>query len=113
MVEEPVVFQNANTVIRNYEEEKPAQLKNTDHTDKIIPELKQVLEKILHIPESDLDEDIEFLELGVDSISGVEIIREVNERYKLNLEAIVLYDYHSIRKQSFGTNSKNGDSSAC
>ncbi|MEL6559560.1 MAG: SDR family NAD(P)-dependent oxidoreductase, partial [Bacteroidota bacterium] len=97
-LETSVVYHDSSAVIRTYETADSVESANQAIVDNIIPELKGILEKILHIPQSDLDEDIEFLELGVDSISGVEIIREVNERYKLNLEAIVLYDYHSISK---------------
>ena len=97
-LETPVVYHDSNAVIRTIKETKPVESNNQTVDVDIIPELKEILERILHIPQSDLDEEIEFLELGVDSISGVEIIREVNERYKLNLEAIVLYDYHSISK---------------
>lgn len=66
----------------------------------ITQRLKKIFEEILHIPVNELDEDATFTDVGVDSISGVEIIRQVNEVFAIGLEAVVLYDYHTIKKLS-------------
>uniref|UniRef100_UPI002491FF1D beta-ketoacyl synthase N-terminal-like domain-containing protein n=1 Tax=Aquimarina aggregata TaxID=1642818 RepID=UPI002491FF1D len=62
--------------------------------------LKKILEQVIHIDSDTLDEEITFIELGIDSISGVEIIRDVNKELNLQLEAFILYDYYSIQKLS-------------
>lgn len=37
-----------------------------------------------------------FKDMGVDSISGVEIVRDLNESFSLQLDTIDIYDYYSI-----------------
>ncbi|MGC6177121.1 SDR family NAD(P)-dependent oxidoreductase [Lacrimispora sp. 38-1] len=54
----------------------------------------------LHIDALELIEDISFKELGVDSINGIEIIRDINRNYRLNLDAVVIYDYPNITRLS-------------
>ena len=66
----------------------------------ISSKLKSVFEQVLHIPYEDLDEEATFVDIGLDSISGVEAIRLINEEYKINLEAVVLYDYYNIEELS-------------
>lgn len=82
-----------NTAAVTIQEIKPHQ--DSENKD-IIAVLKNTFEGILHIPAEELDEEVSFIELGVDSISGVEIIREVNEHFKIDLEAVVMYDYHTM-----------------
>ena len=66
----------------------------------ISSKLKSVFEQVLHIPYEDLDEEATFVDIGLDSISGVEAIRLINEEFKINLEAVVLYDYYNIEELS-------------
>ncbi|KAA1246068.1 SDR family NAD(P)-dependent oxidoreductase [Aquimarina sp. RZ0] len=65
-----------------------------------IQKLKKLFETVLHIPANEIDEEIAFTELGLDSISGVELIRSINNTFNLNFEAIILYDYFTIKKLS-------------
>ena len=43
--------------------------------------------------ESDIDENIQFIDLGLDSISGVTWVRKINEKYQTAIEAIKIYSY--------------------
>lgn len=51
---------------------------------------------ILHINEDEVNCEISFREMGIDSISGVEIIRDVNEAFGIDLDAVTLYDFPTI-----------------
>jgi len=59
-------------------------------------ELRESLADALFMKASDIDADKPFIELGLDSIVGVEWINEINKRYKLKLTATKLYDHPSI-----------------
>lgn len=58
--------------------------------------LKGIVGKILHIPDSEITADVQFTELGLDSINGVEILREINETLQIQLEGPVLYEYGTL-----------------
>lgn len=66
----------------------------------IIENIKKIVGEILHLAEEEIDEDISFRDMGMDSISGVEIIRDINNKYNLNFDAATLYDYSSIKTLS-------------
>ena len=57
----------------------------------VIAGLKQLLADELHLQEHEIDEDTQFMDLGLDSITGVTWIRRINEQYGLSLEATVVY----------------------
>ncbi|AGP33712.1 hypothetical protein SCE1572_03900 [Sorangium cellulosum So0157-2] len=61
----------------------------------ILRRLRSVLSDALQI-EDEVDAELPFQEMGVDSISGVEIIRDINRTFGLNLEAIALYDHPTL-----------------
>lgn len=50
----------------------------------------------LHMPPEELHLHAAFSDLGVDSINGLEIIRDVNRVFGLQLDAVALYDYGTI-----------------
>ena len=58
----------------------------------------QILAKKTHLPMNDISVDASFNDLGIDSIATVEIIREVNQLWGLNLEAANLYGHPTIGK---------------
>ncbi|MGD6960808.1 beta-ketoacyl synthase N-terminal-like domain-containing protein [Fictibacillus phosphorivorans] len=62
--------------------------------------LIKTLGEILHVQEEDISRDDFFKEIGIDSISGVEFIREVNKLLNINLDTTVIYDYKSVRELS-------------
>ncbi|MRN51863.1 SDR family NAD(P)-dependent oxidoreductase [Paenibacillus monticola] len=57
-----------------------------------------IVSRILHLPAGEWNADSTFKELGTDSISGIEIIREVNSSLGVNFDAVVLYDYPTIQR---------------
>ena len=64
----------------------------------VLDVLKEIFEETLHIPAAELEEDAPYSDLGIDSISGLEIIRNVNEQFALSLNAVVLYKYYTLNK---------------
>lgn len=61
-------------------------------------ELKVSLGEALAMKKNDIDVDGQYVDLGLDSIIGVEWIREVNKKYGTSIEAAKIYDYPSIRQ---------------
>ncbi len=59
-------------------------------------ELKGSLAELLLMPAKDLAEDSSFVDLGVDSIVGVEWVQRLNARFCVNLRATRLYDHPSL-----------------
>ncbi len=60
-------------------------------------EVINILSDLLHIDRDDIDRDMPFLELGVDSISAVEIIQKINERFHIiSLKVTDIYDYPDV-----------------
>ncbi len=57
--------------------------------------LEQIFDEILHL-EGDYEEDMTFSDMGVDSINGVEIVRDINRAFDLNIDTVVLYDHSSM-----------------
>ncbi|HET8842829.1 MAG TPA: beta-ketoacyl synthase N-terminal-like domain-containing protein, partial [Ktedonobacteraceae bacterium] len=88
-------------------EEVPASRKETaSHTaahietaDRLITlreELRASLAQALYADLSDIDPRKKFIDLGMDSIIGVEWINALNKRYGLNLLATAIYDHPTI-----------------
>ena len=73
-----------------------SQYRKSKNKEQIIVQLLEIFENILHTAKEEIDVDEGFKELGVDSINGVEIVRDINKAFNLNLDTIVLYDYSNI-----------------
>ena len=58
--------------------------------------LKESLAEALYVDISEIEEDQKFIDLGLDSIIGVEWINAINQTYDLNLKATKLYDYPTL-----------------
>ena len=58
--------------------------------------LKQQLAEALYADISEIEEDKKFVDLGLDSIVGVEWITNINKTYNLNIKATKLYDYPTL-----------------
>ena len=54
--------------------------------------------EVLYLKRSDVNVDKPFSVMGLDSIVGVEWIKEINKKYGLSLPATKLYDYPNIRE---------------
>lgn len=68
-----------------------------DSLDVLRRELRASLAEALYLQESNVELDRRFLELGLDSIVGVEWVKTLNKRYGLSLAATKIYDYPSVR----------------
>lgn len=76
--------------------------------------LKQSLAEALYADISEIEEEKKFVDLGLDSIVGVEWITSINATYNLNMKATKLYDYptlldlvHYISSELIKSQSKN------
>ena len=58
--------------------------------------LKQQLADALYADISEIEEDKKFVDLGLDSIVGVEWITNINKTYNLNIKTTKLYDYSTL-----------------
>ena len=70
----------------------------------VLPEitatLKMLLANELQMRESDIGENVQFVDLGLDSITGVTWVRKINEKYQASIEAIKLYSYPTLAQLS-------------
>jgi acyl transferase domain-containing protein/acyl carrier protein len=66
----------------------------------IVVSLKTLLAQELHMPVNDIDEDSQFVDLGLDSIIGVTFIRKINEVYKISINATKVYSYPNLAQFS-------------
>ena len=62
-----------------------------------LEELAHLLADALAMDYIELDIDTNFIDLGLDSIIGVEWIQTINKTYHLSLTAGILYDYPNLR----------------
>ncbi|MCU1245529.1 MAG: hypothetical protein JWN02_1439, partial [Acidobacteria bacterium] len=58
--------------------------------------LRALLAGELQMRENDVDENAQFVDLGLDSISGVTWVRKINERYRTAIEATKVYSYPTL-----------------
>ncbi|WP_238652000.1 type I polyketide synthase [Paenibacillus piscarius] len=58
--------------------------------------IRDVLCKVVKLKPEELIPDLTFKDMGIDSISSVEIVRDLNEALQIQLDTIVLYDYPAI-----------------
>ncbi|UJF34759.1 beta-ketoacyl synthase N-terminal-like domain-containing protein [Paenibacillus hexagrammi] len=56
------------------------------------------LANTLGIPANVLDIDTKFVDMGLDSITGVEWVRELNDKFGLSVKTTKIYDYPTIRQ---------------
>lgn len=62
--------------------------------------LCEVIEQLTGIERESLNSESTFKEMGIDSINGLELIRDINHKYKANIETIAIYDYCNIETLS-------------
>jgi acyl transferase domain-containing protein/enoyl-CoA hydratase/carnithine racemase/acyl carrier protein len=62
--------------------------------------LRALLAAELQMREHDVDENAQFVDLGLDSISGVTWVRKINERYRTAIEATRVYSYPTLTQLS-------------
>jgi acyl transferase domain-containing protein/acyl carrier protein len=71
---------------------------NTQLLQALRDELTESLAKALYMDSSQVDKDKKFVEMGLDSIVGVEWIRDINKKYGTSIAATKVYDYPTIRE---------------
>lgn len=81
--------------IKTVEEKKELKINQSSSSKSVCQKCIQIIADRLHTDE-DIDVRCSFMELGVDSITGVEIIREINKNFNINLEAVITYDFKDI-----------------
>ncbi|GAX59140.1 polyketide synthase [Candidatus Scalindua japonica] len=75
--------------------------RNNDSLRRFIEEkIKKHLCNALYFKEEEIDIERKFIDLGLDSVIAVELIKKVNNELGLNLKASVIYDYPSISEIS-------------
>ncbi|WNO11560.1 SDR family NAD(P)-dependent oxidoreductase [Teredinibacter sp. KSP-S5-2] len=62
--------------------------------------LKSLLSQELHLDESEINEDAQFIDLGLDSITGVTWVRKINDKFATSIEAAMVYSYPTLNKLS-------------
>jgi len=64
--------------------------------DVIQRDLKILVSKYLHLEESEIEPGKKFVDMGLDSVFGVDLVQKLNRHYGLNIRPIRLYDYPNI-----------------
>jgi acyl transferase domain-containing protein len=59
-------------------------------------DLQVLVGEILYLNKSEVDTTKKFIEMGVDSVIGMELVTRLNQNYNLNMSATRLYDYPNI-----------------
>jgi len=67
-------------------------------TDKLQEELVASLAEVLYMEQNDVNIDTNFVEMGLDSILGVEWIKAINKKYGTAITVTKVYDYSCIRE---------------
>ncbi|QYF93473.1 SDR family NAD(P)-dependent oxidoreductase [Massilia sp. PAMC28688] len=60
--------------------------------------LKALLAQELQMAAADIDDDMQFVDLGLDSVSGVTWVRKINEQFGIALEATQIYSYPTLKQ---------------
>lgn len=62
----------------------------------IMRALKKLLSEELFMDEELIEEDVQFLELGLDSITGVTWVKSINKLYQINIPATQIYSHPTL-----------------
>ncbi|HEX6100801.1 MAG TPA: beta-ketoacyl synthase N-terminal-like domain-containing protein [Thermoanaerobaculia bacterium] len=62
----------------------------------VLASIRMLLAKELQMNEDDIDENAQFVDLGLDSIAGVAVLRKVNAKYQTAVEATKIYSYPTL-----------------
>ncbi|ATQ76807.1 hypothetical protein CR152_21510 [Massilia violaceinigra] len=64
----------------------------------VIGKIKEMLAKELHLSVDEIDETTQFIDMGLDSITGVTWVRKINEHYGTNIEATKVYSHPTLKQ---------------
>lgn len=79
---------------------EPVKQAHRGHSNKVKEELRNSLSEILYLEKEEIYDDLKFVNLGLDSVIGVEWVKEINKKYKTNLSATLIYDYPTLKEFS-------------
>jgi len=90
-------------VIRHFQAEEdavpaPAAMGKTAAPQEIARALKDLLATELQMDAAQIDEDTQFVDLGLDSITGVTWVRKINAAYGTRIEATKVYAHPTLRQ---------------
>lgn len=71
-------------------------LSGADNLFEVKTSIGKWLAQELHLKEDEIDENTQFVDLGLDSITGVTWVRKINEKYKTSLEATKIYSFPTL-----------------
>ena len=66
----------------------------------VMATIRQFLAEELHLHEHEIEEDTQFIDLGLDSVTGVTLVRRINEKYSTSIEATKIYSYPTLSELS-------------
>lgn len=92
--EEPVM----SDVIKQVQSMSSSSVTSTMTNEEVYENIISILCNSLHIQKKDLNEQLTFKEMGIDSVLGVEIIRDLNRKFDLKLETGIIYSYPTIEQ---------------
>ncbi|MBV9492689.1 MAG: SDR family NAD(P)-dependent oxidoreductase, partial [Acidobacteria bacterium] len=78
----------------------PQPVENRDTLPAVIATLRTLLANELQMRETDIDEDAQFVDLGLDSVGGVSWVRKINDKYQTSIEATKVYNYTTLAQLS-------------
>ncbi|SCE73393.1 SDR family NAD(P)-dependent oxidoreductase [Micromonospora tulbaghiae] len=73
-----------------------AAAQNPVSRDAAVSAVEEVLCAQLYLDRAELDRTLTFNEMGVDSVGAVDIIRDLNRRFGLDLDTVVVYDHPTV-----------------
>ncbi|MBZ9609907.1 SDR family NAD(P)-dependent oxidoreductase [Clostridium estertheticum] len=84
---------------------KYVSIRSAENKNKILPdvlllqkEITASLAKVLNMKHDDIDIYDKFIDLGLDSITGVEWIQNINKKYSISIKVTRVYDYPNIQE---------------
>ncbi|RSZ60417.1 SDR family NAD(P)-dependent oxidoreductase [Massilia atriviolacea] len=67
-------------------------------TGPVVGKIKQMLARELHLGADEIDETTQFIDMGLDSITGVTWVRKINEHYGTDIEATKVYSHPTLEQ---------------
>lgn len=60
--------------------------------------VRSLMAKAVEMPETDIDPDQNFMELGADSMTAMSMVKEIEVRYNIELPATLLFEYSTLNE---------------
>ncbi|MFL0802933.1 MAG: KR domain-containing protein [Agarilytica sp.] len=106
-----IIVAKSDGIVRQKQEKNPKHRNKTTNKEKQPPQYNEIsnpitriitecIQRLLKIPEEEIDVDTAFSDYGVDSITGVNLVNELNNTWESELETTILFDYATVTKLS-------------